>query len=187
MTTICFIHGLGATKNCFMFLEQELGHPARIAYDSGAALHRSISEVSRQLPPGPLILIGHSLGGLIAAHIALDKTHDVQKLITISSPLGGSKAARYLKYFMPTFPIMQDIVPASHYIKRLQLAPKPCPVLSIISTDGGFPILGEPNDGTVEIASMKAIQYAKKVEIKANHFEVLLKSKTVDAIREFIA
>lgn len=183
---ICFIHGLGATENCFMFLAEQLGYPALISYDSSAGLHRSIAEVQRQLPDGPVTLIGHSLGGLIATHIALNKTNEVQKLITISSPLGGSKAARLLKYFMPTYPVMQDITPLSPYIRRLQIAPQPCPVLSLASTEGGFPILLEPNDGTVEIDSMRALSYAKQVDIKANHFEILLKRETVQSIKEFL-
>ena len=183
--TICFIHGLGATENCFKYLSKELGHAAQISYDSSAALADSVAEVSAQIPEGPVTLIGHSLGGVIAVLIAHEKKRDVKKVVTISSPLGGSRAARWLKYFMPTYPIMYDIQPQSPQIRQVKTDPG-VPVLSIVSTEGGFPILGEPNDGTVEIKSQRALSYAKQFDVPANHFEVLLRRATVDAIKGFL-
>lgn len=61
-----------------------------------------------------------------------------------------------------------------------------CPVLSIISTTGHMPMVSaEPNDSVVAISSQRALAYAKKIEVKANHFEVLMHDKTIETVRKF--
>ena len=185
--TICFIHGLNSSHHSFAYLAKELGAVAKIDYNSYQSLALSVAQVVKQLPKNePLILIGHSLGGVIAMLIATAGTHDVQKVVTISSPLAGSRAAVYARWVVPGLQVLGDITPHSMYMKLIESAEPPCPVLSIVSTGGSLPTSNEPNDSVVTVASQKALKYAKKVEVKANHFEVLLHDKTIETVRKFV-
>lgn len=118
-------------------------------------------------------------------NIAIQGAHDINRVITISSPLGGSKSAAFLQFFARQMDVVADITPHSTFIKSLQ-GKAPCPVLSIISTAGHLPVSQEPNDGVVAIESQNALSSAKKIAISANHFEVLAHEKTVEAVSKFI-
>lgn len=188
MNTI-FIHGLNSSHLSFSHVIKELGagnYPA--SYQSRQSLHLSVKEVLLQIPKKePVILVGHSLGGVIAMNIAHSKLRNVKKVITISSPLGGSKAAIFAQWLMRDVHVLKDIVPTSCYIKPLIKLAEPCPVLSIYSTSGSLPASFEDNDSVVTVSSQKALPYARHVEVKANHFEVLLHPDTITLIRNFVA
>lgn len=186
---ICYLHGLNSSRRSFNFLSQELEHngDVLIDYDSRQPLENSIIQAAKFIPKTePVILIGHSLGGLIAMLIGLRGLANVEKVVTISSPLAGSRAAIYARWVVSGIPLISDITPSSPCIRELAGAKPIFPVLSIISTGGSLPTSTEPNDSVVSVSSQKAISAAKKVEVKANHFEILLHEKTVDAIRKFI-
>jgi alpha/beta superfamily hydrolase len=131
-------------------------------------------------------LIGHSLGGVIAAIIAADFPDRVEKLVTISAPLNGSRAAMALRWMPGSLPIIHDIVPTSSIINRCAELDLSLPTLSIISTGGHMATSSEPNDSVVSLASQRGLQFGQKVEIDANHFEVLMIKETVDVIRNFL-
>ena len=185
--TTCYIHGLNSSQLSFAFILAKADkHDFKcINYQSHQPLEESIQQVSRSLPKGPLILVGHSLGGVIAMTLAHLRPDDVKKVVTISAPLGGSRAALYLKYFARGLHVIGDITPVSPCILALQNK-SPCPVLSIVSTGGHLPTTSEPNDSVVTVRSQNAITEAKKVEVNANHFEVLNHMRTVEAISKFI-
>lgn len=186
---ICFVHGFNSSRRSFNYLAHELesSDDVLIDYDSRQPLEKSIAQVQRFIPKKePVILIGHSLGGVIAVLIAGRGNIDVQRVVTISSPLGGSKAASFAKWFMNGIPLIGDITPTATHIRELASIKPSFPVLSIISTGGSLPTSSEANDSVVAVSSQKAIASAKKVEIKANHFEILMHERTVEAIRKFI-
>ena len=183
------LHGLGSTPASMVYLQQELEDSYPISYNSHQRLEQSIRHVRQVIedfiePDEEYCLIGHSLGGLIAHHIA-QHNPQVKKLITIASPLGGSKAAWLLQYAVIGSPIFADLVTSSWYVKHIKESRPPADVLSIIATEGGWSLFGEPNDGTVELRSQRALPYGEKVEVDANHFEVLLRLETLHAIKEF--
>lgn len=187
--TIVFIHGLNQTHLSFSHWKNTFPENgiSTVDYESRQPLADSIVQVSKALPKKEeLVLVGHSLGGVVSTLIALNKTHNVKKVVTISSPLGGSKAAVYARWIVGGIRVFSDITPTSPSIQRLVKEVPPCPVLSLISVAGSFLNSNEPNDGIVTVASQKALPYAKKVEIKANHFEVLMHDKTVETIKKFV-
>ena len=186
--TLVFIHGLNQTHLSFSHWKNTFQENAlTVDYESRQPLADSIAQVSKALPKkDELILVGHSLGGVISTLIALNDSHNVQKVVTISSPLGGSKAAVYARWIVGGIRVFSDITPTSPSIIRLSKEAPKAPVLSIVSVAGSFLNSNEPNDGIVTVASQKALPYAKKVEVKANHFEVLMHDKTVDTIRKFV-
>lgn len=169
-------------------MAKEIGGNPKINYKSYQPLKDSISQVAKQLPKKePITLIAHSLGGIIAMAIALEQSHDIQKIITISSPFGGSKFALWAKWFISGLPVLNDLTPQSELMKRFKTETIIYPVLSVISTGGALPFTLEPNDSIVSVASQKALSYGKKIEVKANHFEVLQHAKTIDTIKKFLS
>lgn len=185
--TLCFIHGLNSSHHSFAYMAKELGSASKIDYKSIQPLAESVVQVTKQLPKkGPIVLIGHSLGGVIAMQVALAGTHDIQKVVTISSPLGGSRFASYMRWLASGMPVLNDITPSSEAMRLFQRTQPACPVLSIVSMTGHLPMVSaEPNDSVVAISSQRALPYAKKIEVKANHFEVLMHDKTIETVRKF--
>jgi len=187
MTHVVYIHGLGQTHRSFNYLLTLLPeHDHKVIdYDSQQPLSESIEQVRKHLPKGELILVGHSLGGVISTIIAADDER-IRRLVTISSPLAGSKMASTLRWLPGSLPIMSDIVPRGKYIVRAGNLMLTIPTLSIISTGGHLPAQSEPNDGVVSIESQKGLQFGKKVEVNTNHFEILQHEKTAKHIQDFI-
>jgi pimeloyl-ACP methyl ester carboxylesterase len=186
---ICFVHGLNSSRRSFNYLAQELEHNGNILidYDSRQRLESSVTQVLKFIPKTePVVLVGHSLGGVIAMLIAIRGLVNVERVVTISSPLAGSKAAVYARWVVSGIPLIGDIVPNAPCIKELAVCKPTFPVLSIFSTGGSLPTSNEPNDSVVSVASQKALPSAKKVEVKANHFEVLMHEKTVEQVRKFL-
>lgn len=185
---IAWIHGFNSSSRSFNYVVSCL--PAHevvnISYDSHQRLEASLEQVIKQLPKKPITLVGHSLGGLISVLVAMKHPERVTKLITISSPLAGSRAAGTLRW-IPGYPkVLTDIAPSSKFVLALETVKLETPTLSIISTGGNLSISGEANDSVVTVASQRALKFGKKIEIKANHFEVLCHEKTVKHIQDFL-
>ena len=189
MKHVAYIHGLNSTQSSFSYIVKQLPehHFHLINYQSHQPLAESIIQVLKQLPREvPLSLVGHSLGGVIATLIAADNLEKIERLVTISSPLNGSRAAATLRWIPGSLPVLNDIVPRSALLTRLGGLELKVPTISIISTGGHLPTSPEPNDSVVSVSSQKALRFGKKIEVKANHFEVLLSDVTVNHIREFL-
>lgn len=193
MKHVAYIHGLNATQSSFSFVVSKL--PAHkhhlIEYHSYQNLSTSIDECVQQLfkeipQKAKVSLVGHSLGGVIAAIIAADYPDRVENLVTISAPLMGSKAALTLRWMPGALPILNDIVPNGTIISRCGDLDLAVPTLSIISTGGHIPAGVEPNDSVVAIASQRGLRFGQKAEVHANHFEVLMHDETVGLIDKFL-
>lgn len=185
--TVAYIHGLNQTSRCFGYVLQNLPEHKHVCidYDSHQPLEASIAQVLRQLPKtGELSLVGHSLGGLISALIACGR--ELTELVIISAPIAGSRAARIAKWIPGAPPIMRDITPSSPRIVEASNSKSTTRTLCLISTTGHLSSEKEPNDGIVTIASQKSLPYGKKIEVKANHFEILMHNRTVELIRKHL-
>lgn len=185
---IAWIHGLNQSSHSFNFIRHQLpAHEAVVIdYNSHQPLRDSMLEVRKKLPKGEFAIVGHSLGGILAVLMAAEHADRAKSVVTISSPLGGSKAASSLKWIPGHPKIIEDITPTSPKIELISQLKLTVPTMSIISTAGALPIAREPNDGIVTVASQKALSFGKKHEVKANHFEVLLHDKTVKFINDFL-
>lgn len=189
MKHIVFLHGLNSSHICFSYITQKLPeHKAHlIDYQSHQPLDASIAEVLAKLPKtGTISLVGHSLGGIIATVIAADFPERIDQLITISSPIHGSRAASTLRWIPGSLPVLNDIVPHGTIITRCCGLQLKVPTLSIISIGGHLPTSPEPNDSVVSLSSQRALKFGKKIEVNASHFEVLMHDKTVKAIKDFL-
>lgn len=185
---IVYLHGLNQTSYSFNYLRAQLpAHTSTcINYSSHQALRDSMQEVRKQLPKGEFSLVGHSLGGVLAVLMAAGHGDRVQKLVTISSPFAGSKAAAGLRW-LPGHPkVIEDLTPSSPKIELISQLRLTMPTMCLVSTAGALPLSSEPNDGIVTVSSQKALPFGRKVEIKANHFEILMFDRTVKLMHDFL-
>lgn len=188
------IHGFNSTSNSFNFILDQLkrsdsvGLVTCVNYQSHNSLCDVLKEVEIQLPKdGELVLVGHSLGGIISVLLAHKFPTRISRVITISSPIGGSKAAFFMGLLPGSPALFRDITPSSPYIKLAQQRP-PVPLYSIVTLGGNLKISGEPNDSVVTVSSQRASPAPKnqQVQVRANHFEVLLMPRTIQLIKKFM-
>ena len=183
---IWFIHGAASTPLSFNWLKAQLRpHVAvDIAYENQTPLVETISYIRAKVSEcaEPPVIIGHSLGGVIAASVA--QVAPVSKIITMGTPFGGSFAASVMRWFMPT-QLMRDISQQSPILAALQSDPPVVPILSFV-TDSGLNVMGEKTDGVVTVRSQMALKGPTYVTVPNNHFEVLLDPKVATHIDEFI-
>lgn len=189
MKTIVWLHGFNSSHRSFNYLHSKLPQHeiGVVSYNSHQPLRDSMLEVRGQLPKrGQFSLVGHSLGGILAVLMAAEHADRVERLVTISAPFGGSKTASLARW-VPGHPaVLHDITPSAAKIELISQLKMQVPTLSIISTGGSLPITAEPNDSIVTVTSQKALKFGKKVEVKANHFEILLHERTVKLIQDFV-
>ncbi len=187
--TIWYIHGAGASKRSFAWLRQQFPdhHASFISYDIGAPLIETVSRISEIMRHEvyPVTVIGHSLGGLIAAGVAADR--NVERIVTLSSPFAGLALAGMLSLWSPER-LFRDLSPFSVALAdiRARYAASTVPHLALVTTNGGIPVSGEPNDGVVSVASQTAWQGPQYHMLPLNHFEVLLAEESATLIRDFV-
>jgi pimeloyl-ACP methyl ester carboxylesterase len=190
MKHIVYIHGFNCTGKIFGYLHSNLPkHEATFAdYNSSLNINVAVKQVLKNVPNDrPVYLLGHSLGGIIAFLLATrDYKIDVQKIVSISTPFGGSSIASKLKWFYPHWPIFKDLCPNSAIIREIKGATIEVPFLSIVSTSGGLPVFFEQNDGVVTVASQKAITPTHRLEIDTNHVEAVQDDDAIEEIKKFI-
>jgi pimeloyl-ACP methyl ester carboxylesterase len=110
--TAVLIHGAGshsATMVPIAMQLQRLGYTniINVGYDCSGTLEESIASVSSKIEHAittPLLVIGHSLGGVIGYELQKRQAFRVHHLITIASPLHGSRLAKRAasSSYMPT-------------------------------------------------------------------------------------
>jgi hypothetical protein len=145
--TVLFVHGHGGGAGAFLLLERalrRLGHErfASWGYRSTGTvlgLARSLDEYVGALPVGPLHVVGHSVGGIIARTWLQERGSPARalSLTTLSSPHQGLALAAPAR----ALPIVGELIPGSPLLERLErgavaLAGVPC--LSIVSSRDHF-------------------------------------------------
>jgi pimeloyl-ACP methyl ester carboxylesterase len=137
-TPVLFIHGAGATPQSWAPIIQEINRdafqPWLFYYPSGLylddateLLQQALSHMSLTHPFNRLIMVAHSMGGLIAraainTHIQKGRAHEFPLLlITISTPWGGHQAAQAGLDYSPIgmVPSWVDLAPDSPFQKKL--------------------------------------------------------------------
>jgi pimeloyl-ACP methyl ester carboxylesterase len=134
-TAVLFIHGINGSPRDFRFLIAHLDRsrfqPCVFFYASGASLSQSgrdlaeaIGEVRRHYDIESLVIVGHSIGGLIARDLVLNQSShvgvDIPVLITMSSPWGGVPSAGIGARLSPVVvDSWRDIAVGSAYLNSL--------------------------------------------------------------------
>ena len=198
------LHGIGRTSRSLRKLERSLQQAGlatlNLTYASrkkpleqlARDIHPAISQFSETIQ-GPLHLVGHSMGGLLA-RVYVDRYRPSQlgRVVMLGTPNGGSELADLLQ---------DSLLYRSYYGPAgLQLTTRPNDTLAllppvdypvgIVAGDRALNpiawrfILPRPNDGCVSVASSKLAGMADHITIRATHVGL---SRHTDAIRQTIA
>lgn len=188
MKRIVYLHGLNCTGKIFTHLKHSLpDHNATvIEYDSHASVETSVAGVIALLPNEPFSIVSHSLGGILGHLIATRGHPHLEHLVTISTPFGGSDAAGKLRWFYPRLKVFRDISAGSAVLKEIKAGKPTVPFLSLVSINGSMPLIQGDNDGVVSLASQRAAKATRRVEVSANHFEIVQDEATVAEITKFV-
>jgi pimeloyl-ACP methyl ester carboxylesterase len=191
MKHIVYLHGLNCSGKIFSYVESKLPkHKAYfLDYDSSVPIETALTTVLERLPSQNFSIVSHSLGGILGHLIASrdPSRSQVESLVTISTPFGGSKQASLLRWVYPGFMVLSDLAPSSAVMAEIKKTPKlHCDFLSIVSVDGHLPFIRDQNDGVVTIESQLSIEPTKRVEIHSNHFESVQDPATVAEIKKFL-
>lgn len=189
MKKVIYIHGANASPSSFNFLTQVLP-PHDKTFISYATFDRAVDVIARvameiESIGEKVCLIGHSLGGVIGVNVSY-ATALIDKIVTISSPVGGSEFAERLRWFHPRYPMLKEISPHGDIIAPITKRGAVVPTMCIVSTAGSTPLFKEANDGVITIDSQKQLDNALYCELPLNHFETLLSIQTADIIRRFL-
>ena len=171
---ILYIHGANMSPVSFTLIQTTLGSHNAVApvYSIEKPLDKNIKRIARlarkEFKQEPFDIISHSLGGIIA--ILLLRTRlNIGRMVTISTPLGGSEAAASLRYMYPRYQLYKDIDPSSDIIKKANNQK-----------------LKEDNDTIVTVASQTVSENPEFFYSDLNHFEVLLSLEVADKIKIFL-
>lgn len=187
--TIVYIHGAGASSGSFNYIREHLNHGDEIVIDYSitGGFEDNLEQMTRLLVNSDnLFFICHSMGGIYAAHLANRFKEQTIGAVTMSTPYGGAGIADYAKYFLPFSRLLRDIGPSSRPMRltnKLQIAHPWC---NIVTTAGDSPWMVEPNDGVVTIASQKYRTDMEFLELKLNHYEVVISPDAVNIIKKKI-
>lgn len=184
--TIWYVHGSGASPLSFTWLSRQLPFEARYfsysidepAEDCVNRLHRLIRE-----EPEPVVVVGHSLGGIIAASLA-GRVCNVSKLVTLCAPFGGLPHAGFASLFNNS-PVFRDLRCYSPVLMDIRDHHFSIPHLAIVA-DHGLPHISESNDGVVTLNSQTALAQTRYHKFDLNHFEVLLSPRVAEIIGAFL-
>lgn len=188
--TTVFIHGAGSTPVCFNHIRSKLliDKEILISYKATDGLDHNLkaikSELFSKLGDEPVNLIGHSLGGLIAV-LLYHKKVPINKLVSISAPLGGSEFAVYTKWLFNSDKLIRDLGNRELF-DRMRDLPIKVPHLFMVSTNGWNPGFKRPNDGVLSVASQKFLTSVKYKDFAYNHSEILLAPEPIEEMDKFL-
>jgi hypothetical protein len=188
--TIIYVHGASSTPLTFNYLKQNFPshNIIEFSYDSNEDVEDHVMELAKILNSlnGGAYIIAHSLGGVIAMGATYLSSKPV-RMVTISSPFAGSKAATYLKWLYPNYGVFNNVSVTNPLIQEIQKKGTVWPTLNIVTTGGDSPFLKETNDGVVSVSSQLSLKGASRERTyRLNHFEVLLSPLIVKEIKEYI-
>jgi pimeloyl-ACP methyl ester carboxylesterase len=191
-TPILLIHGYLHNSSAWFFLEKALAHlhigpvytlnlgfPFRSIEAYASIVQKKAEEIAEQTGNRDLILIGHSMGGLVASQYATTRRHAHGKLnvITIGSPLQGTHAA-----WIALGPNGKQMRPNSTFTQALQQAIK-------AATDTDFYHIGSSTDQLILPASSAFPGNAPHREYKLSgigHISLLFSRKVLLQIKTWL-
>ncbi len=172
---VLFVHGAvgnpGDWKHLVGSLDRSRFQPWLVYYPTaphldrlGRGLVRAMAALQVKYGFSRLILVAHSMGGLVARaalnyaieNASTKRVVHVPAFVSISTPWNGhSGAAKGVKYSPTVAPSWEDMAPGSPFLTRLSQTalPPECEYSLFFSYRGGGILSGEANDGTVTVSS----------------------------------
>ncbi len=190
MKNIVYIHGANSSPRSFKYIQHSLPEHniLNISYSVDIPLLDNTNQIKnviyKEFSGENVNIVSHSLGGLIA--LKLHHYENINKIVTMSAPFGGSKFVEYLRWICPNYQMFADVKTSSPIVKEIKGTTYTKPIFSIVTTAGGNPLMGEQNDGTVTVHSQISALGPIYEHYDLNHFEVLLSDKIAIRIKSFL-
>lgn len=184
---VVYIHGASATAESFNHIREHVScQDVCFEYDSKNGFAENLKIMAEKLKEyNKVFFVAHSLGGIYALHLAEMFPNKTIGAVTLSTPYGGSRAADYVKYFLPFSRLLRDIGPNSEPMEKINKIKIKWPWCNIITTSGASPFLTEPNDGVVTIESMMHLSdKMETINVSLNHYEVVISNQVIEMIND---
>ena len=205
-TPVLFIYGMGGYGQSWLplisRLDQNKYQPWVYQYPSGypitasaKALNIIIKQIQDKYKFKKIIIVAHSMGGLVASQFIKNFKQEnpkaIKLFITVSTPWGGDKDAEWGQKAPATIPCWNDIVPNSALIKSLSPYNfDNIPYYLLFTYKGDRKPFRINNDTTISIASQLKLEFqlkAKKViGFNDHHAKILSDSKAITIIESII-
>lgn len=179
---IVFIHGANASKVSWNWIGSHFGPQKRLAWRMITDPQENIEKMEALLPD-KCLLVGHSMGGLYAWHLAARNPEKVAHVISIGTPFGGSIQASFWKMFNNNMPWLKMISRMEPWTAQTRLLDLPAPWTNVVTTHG-LDLFGVgANDGVVTVRSQQEL-FGNPTEIILDygHTEVLQSPELVELI-----
>jgi len=205
---IFYLHGAFSTETSWNYLTDQLEKGPQHVWAKGhynivqetineivERMVRNVEEFAENLDH--LILVGHSIGGVIALPVAVRLTKNVKyvDLVSLSTPYGGVKLP-WGAALVP--PILLRHTTSGHFYHNVAQVPsisrrylgsyneefifetgRVYEHWAIITEGGGSPLISEPNDGAISVESQLCLPpTVVQVRVDLNHFEILMSPKS---------
>ena len=199
MKNVVYLHGANASPENFNYYTLKMPeHPfIAPAYDMEDDPFDIVEilriKKEREFGKEPVVIVGHSFGGLIASWYASVYPKRVKHLVTIATPWQGTPVARIFGYFWRNAKVFQNTKPGAEVLALLQEKNFNGKHTNIVCNRGANPVAGlggKANDGMITVDSQSAtppgFKNTQNVTIEAGHSEVLLNNFVTDLLQKII-
>ena len=198
-TNVVFIHGSGQSKLSFNFLEiflpehNLLSLEYDVQEDPETIIKRFKFIIDQNLHNEPFSIVAHSYGCVLSARLL--NIYDVKHFISLSSPWGGSRTAKWLSLVFRQSKLFATMTPGSAFLTSIAESKSKIPITNIVTagTGSGNALAGlgsSPNDGLLTIETQKKVPVGftnkENITVDLSHNEVLLSMEIVKIIKERI-
>lgn len=196
---LVFIHGSGQSAVSWNFYSVFLPehNSLHINYDVRDDIFLVEDRIKKQIinfsSGQSITIVAHSYGCLIAA-LLLDSLDNIDCVIALSPPWGGSQTARWLSKAFRSNTLFKNTTPNSVVLEKINTIESSVPIYNIITTGGSNALAGlgneTGNDGMITVKSQGMCpetfrrQYSKTFPL--SHSEVLLSMDVIEFITPII-
>ncbi len=179
---IVLIHGANASKVCWNWIGSKIVNHDRFEWEMMADPEENIQAMESQLSE-PTVVVGHSMGGLYAWHLAQRNPDKIIGGISVATPWGGIIQADIWKLFNFSTPWLRMVSRLEPWTAQCRLLELPVPWTNVIC-NRGFDLWGVgANDGVVTVASQRELLKPNdEINLSYGHNEVLQSAELLDII-----
>jgi len=180
---IVLIHGANASNVSWNWIGSHIKNSTRLSWGMMTAPEDNLEDMESQLPE-KCIVIGHSMGGLYAWHLANRNPEKVVAGISIATPWGGSIQASLWKMVNVNIPWLKMISRLEQWTAEPRLLEPPVSWTNVVCTHG-FDLFGVgANDGVVTVQSQRELHSpTKEIVLDYGHNTVLQSPELVDIVQ----
>lgn len=182
---IVLIHGANASNVSWNWIGSNLENAKRLSWGMMTHPEKNLQAMEAELPE-KCVVVGHSMGGLYAWHLANRNPDRVVAGISIATPWGGSIQAGFWKMFNFNIPWLQMLSRMEPWTAETRMIETPVPWTNVV-TIHGFDLFGVgDNDGVVTVESQRELHGpAKEIVLDYGHNEVLQSPELLEIIKSY--